>query len=270
MYPEYFKTNHDVFWFVVALLREDAEKLILLAADVRYSFVVIQRLVKDRLSREFVILPLKTIELNQSTLLVFTVWLGVKCLWAQETYWEWYAAIKVLFGDVENTLLRKLVLTLFCQWPRIFKLLQLDEAENQTFVQKYIHFRINKISSSLILVLGLIGVYFQNVLLNGGYGLWKLATPQKFLNFVDLALVNLELCLELRFILDACYSLSFKLITLNLHDRARWGHRVLLLVFRHQNVSLRFPLVFFSEDVEFLFVVLLEIFRKLDGVVVCI
>lgn len=78
VYPEYFQANHDVFRLVVGLLWEDAEELILLAADVSDSFVVVQRLNLRRLPRELLVLSLKTVQLYQSTLLVLAVGLGVE------------------------------------------------------------------------------------------------------------------------------------------------------------------------------------------------
>ena len=78
VYPEYLQANHDVLGFVVRLLREHAEQLILLAADVRYSFVIVHRLTWRRFARELLVLPLQPVELNQRTLLVLAVRLRVK------------------------------------------------------------------------------------------------------------------------------------------------------------------------------------------------
>ena len=87
---------------------------------------------------------------------------------------------------------------------------------------------------------------------------------------MDFALRNLELCLKLRFILDVSHALTLEFIGLDLHDCAFGGHRVFLIVFRHQNISLWLTLVLFCEDVKFLFVVFLKVLCELDGVVVCI
>ena len=215
-------------------------------------------------------MPLETVELYQGTLLVLAVGLGVKGESTQEANRERYTTIKIFFGHMEDALFRKLVLTLFCERPGIFEFLQFYEAENEAFVQEDVHLGVDQVGAGLILVLGLVSVDFENVLLNGGYGLRELTVSQQFLNFMYLALIDLELRLELSFVLNISDStLALKFIVLDLHDCASGSHGVILFLgFWHQDVSLWLSLVFLGENIKLFFVVLLEVFGELDCVII--